>query len=145
MCELEALEEKSHSSSVGSLLAGILSAERSSKGVVSVRGFRVATVADLVTEGLELIVAALRAPRAPPLALMFLKHSAPQTSLKPWHGPSESQFAFDRSVSFEMLLDRRCCSDGLCGDSDGSFELLSQCGSFSVWDVVPAELAPKCE
>ena len=125
MCEAEALLEKSHSSSVGSLLAAV-SAERSpSKGVFSVRGFRVATVADLVTEGLELIVAALRAPRAPPLALTFLKHSAPQTSLKPWQGPSESQFDFDPSVNFEMLLVKRCCSDGLLGGSDGSLEFVS--------------------
>lgn len=123
MCELDALGKSLSSSEGGWLLVVAMSAERSSRGVVSVSGSRVVTVADLVTEGLELMVAALRAPRAPPLALTFLKHSAPQTSLKPWHGPSESQFAFDRRVSFEMLLERRCCSDGLCGDSDGSFEL----------------------
>jgi hypothetical protein len=143
MCEAEALgKSESYSSEVWSLLVAM--SWFCSSGVLSVRGCRVVAVADLLTEGLEL-TAALRAPRAPPLALMFLKHSEPQTSLKPWHGPSESQFAFDRSVSFEMLLDRRCCSDGLCGDSDGSLELLSFCESCSAWDIPPAGLAPKCE
>lgn len=124
MCELEALEN-SPSSLVSSLFATTLGArfESCSKGVLSVRGSRVVAVADLFTEGLELTAAPFRA-RAPPLALTFLKHSAPQTSLNPWHGPSESQFAFDRSVNFEMLEVRRCCSDGLRGGSDGSLVLL---------------------
>jgi len=145
MCELEALgKSESYSSEVCSLL--VTMSGFWSRGVLSVRGCRVVAVADLLTEGLELTaVAALRAPRAPPLALTFLKHSAPQTSLKPWHGPSESQLAFDRSVSFEILLERRCCNDGRCGDSDGSLELLSSCESCSVWDLGPAGLALKWE
>ena len=144
MCEAEALgKSESYSSEVWSLLLVVMSGFWS-RGVVSVRGCRVVAVADLLTDGLEL-TAVLRAPRAPPLALMFLKHSAPQTSLNPWQGPSVSQFAFDRSVSFEMLLDRRCCSDGLCGDSDGSSGLFLSCESCSAWDLAPAGLAPKCE
>jgi hypothetical protein len=93
MCEAEALgKSESYSSEVGSLLVAM--SWFCSSGVLSVRGCRVVAVADLLTDGLEL-TAVLRAPRAPPLALIFLKHSEPQTSLKPWHGPSESQFAFD--------------------------------------------------
>lgn len=52
------------------------------RGVFSVKGAMVVAVADLATDGRELTPAVFE-PRVPPLALTFLKHSDPQTSLKP--------------------------------------------------------------
>lgn len=53
------------------------------RGVVSVMGLMVVAVADLLMEGRVLTVAGFVGPRAPPLALTFLKHSDPHTSLNP--------------------------------------------------------------
>ena len=116
------------------------------RGVFSVKGARVVAVPDLTTEGRELMLAGFATPRAPPLALTFLKHSDPQTSLKPWHGPSPSQFAFVREVSVEIPVVRRCLRDGLRSGAEGALEISSWWSLGLMLDPLtcPA-VVPECE